>query len=273
MAKYDLFFPLRGTVGNVTFKKNGVAAAKCKKRKMVRTPASMRNSLCWTNVMAIYSVLADELMQCVEGCPNKGAASNFYAKYNKKRDTMWLTKEDKYNRVSIVAEHKVSEGTLPTIAQWLDGNDCVETGIVLANDVDSSTTVGSLADDIVQNNGSFVQGDTIKILFLKQIFVLDGTIPQARMEVCNLLLDKSDASLLPVVVGGNKLIRRNGHLALMDPLVRCAVAFIHLRKAQQGWQSSTQDFLCVNDIRLLYNTEDAFENAVRSRGGFGDSEV
>lgn len=262
---------MSGSIGEYTFKKNNVVSQRIRYRKPTRTQRTMAATLPLTNVMALYSVMKEQLMQCIEDCPNLGAASNFYMRHNVKRDTVWLTKSDKKSRASIVCEHRISEGTLPSLPQHLTDEAMLVTGIRLAADIDDQTTVGMLSRDMLAGNTCFRAGDNLKAIVLEQGVCSVTGVPQAYMYVADLILDAEDGRLVSELTRGHSWCRHEGCLALSAPLQGRAAAFVHRRpKPREGWQVSPQDLCCVNDLRNAYNTQEAYLAAVKSRGGFTD---
>lgn len=257
-----------GTVGGVTVCKNGTIRENAKHRTPSRTRKAMRSKCLMKSLMAVYSVISDELVGTHQGCANGRDVVNRFVANNRQRTPVWIPRPLDVAGASLVVDYVVSHGTLYRIEQHLAEGNLVCTDIALAEEITPATTVGSLAADILSHNPHFEEGDVLKLFHVQQRVVLNPPLPQVLCCVQNLRLDSADSTLLSDVLGGCSWCRHEGFLALAEPLSDAAAAFIHVRVGRGGrLLSSTQELLCVNPVAEPFTTEEAFDAAYRSFGG------
>lgn len=268
MAKNLSNIILSGSVGELTFTKNGDVRERVRTRKRSVTPKAIRSKITMSSMMAVFSLIKDELLATHEDCPNKGVASNLFVKYNWERTHTWVPKPLADGGACLVIDYQVSHGSLYRIEQQLDGEGRLSTDIRLTADITAATTVGQFAKDLLDNNPHFGKGDVLKLLYLKQIVDGNPPLPRIQYQVDNVCLNPKDDTLLAQVVRSHPWCRRDGCLSLTEPLEAAGAAFIHISQAPGGRRlASTQDLRCRNPLAAPYLTEEAFREAFRSYGG------
>lgn len=265
MGKIAGIVPFTGTVGGMTVCKDGTVKENVKHRRPSLTRKAMRSKMLTKSLMAAFKMLRPELVGTHQGCTNGRDVVNLFSANNRHRTPVWIPKSLEKAGASFVVDYVVSHGTLYRIEQQLTEHQHLCTDIVLAEEITPATTVGALAADILGHNPHFEKGDVLKLFHVQQRMVLDPPVPQVRCSVQNLRLDCSDTALLSDVLGSRTWCRREGFLALSEPLADAAAAFIHVRVGSGGrLLASTQELLCANPIAAPYTTEEAFDAAYRS---------
>ncbi|MCQ2273928.1 MAG: hypothetical protein MJZ86_03940 [Bacteroidales bacterium] len=262
MALVDCDIPMRGSVGQMTFKHYAdkvVVCQKIGKRTKSLSEAQARDNYRMRNAMAMFGQLKEGLLEHLEGCPDLRRASNWYVRYNKYRNESYLTKQEVKWKACVVEGHQVSHGTLAEIDQHLTPDGRLFTDIRIDGEIDAQTTVGELSADILAHNPAFALGDRLDLVYLHQQIDADE-MPRAQYRETQMTLNRHDARLLGTLTADIPWVRHEvggqGVLALARPLGRDASCFVQVRHSRSGrHQVSSQRMLCENDLVEHYRWE------------------
>lgn len=118
---------------------------------------------------------------------------NAFVKANIKGNVAYLTKEQAEAGCSVVAPVIVAKGSLNPIHTRYDGNsELWITGLVVGDAQYSPTTLGKLAQDIIDNNDGIQNGDQLSLI---KILQYNGdTEPTCRVVAHEWTLDTSDTT-------------------------------------------------------------------------------
>lgn len=162
-----------------------------------RTPQQMQQRVKWSNLVTFYRANKSWMSKAFE---NKKATQSDYNKFmslNVAFSDIYLTKQEAASNACLVYRYKVSDGSLPAIEVYENGNDWV-TDLYLGTDlqISESTTLGAFATAVLSNNASLQQGDQLSFIRFTQNSNNDTGVPYIQVRKYELLLVPTSTALL-----------------------------------------------------------------------------
>lgn len=276
MAKLNAIIPMSGSIDNVTLRKQKdgsvVASLKISKRRPTRTKGTMRAQLPMGNLNAMARELTDKESweNLMEGCETKRKARGRFIGLNMKRGMVYFTKEQQKNAFCILCSHQISHGSLRSIGQNFLSDNRMTTDIRLTKDIAPQLTQGDFSADLLACNPEFKDGDTLTLYTFQQIGDDEHGF-HVHMDMYPICLNRLSDVPLSKLVNDGLLCRHEGFLTLAAPLSGTGACFVRRSRDGRGKKLvSSQILLCVNPLAEEFSTNEAFEAAVASRGGYTD---
>lgn len=266
---------LKGSVGSLTFKQNGgqtVVSEKITKTTDAKTELQQKQRLKWANIIREYQVLQPYMKLAFGGTRNGRNDYNKFMSTNLSMAPVYLTKAEVNAGMCIVAPYEITHGTVRSIAVSGKGKKAV-TDIRLGNlNITETTTVAEFSNAVVQNNKLYNYGDQITYFLVHQVVNEVTNIPMAEVDACCIVLDKSSEAKLLSLVDARGFSVQEEHLAAQTDydFGDHGMVWIHSRKRSGKTLISTQCLICENNLLAVYQSEDAYQNAVDSYGGVSD---
>lgn len=270
----NLFGMLRGSVGDVTFLvRDGkqVVTRRVRQMKNPRTGAQMAQRIKFTNVLALYRLLRDDLRTCFEplGDARRTSLATVYSRFmsvNLLSSPVFLTRELAQRGGCVATPCRVSDGSLPAI-DVIDDAMGARTDIRLGGiELTAETTVAGFTKAVIGLNPLYEEGDTIAYMHLWQTLPGDTGVPHVVPFFCSVRLDAADMRPLRRLVPALGFSSREGCLGQEGAVDSCAFAWIHTRPGCKGVLASTQQLVAHNRLFEQYGSAQAEREALRSYG-------
>lgn len=220
----------------------------------------MAKRMTWGNLIALYRVMKYDLREGWQNIPSHCSLFNEYIRVNAKARPYALTKSDFKAGATIVVPYQITSGTLPAITA-ADGVSDISLGIF---NPASTSTVGQLADAVVDNNPDFEYGDKLIFFVFKQ-YTKKG-IPSVDFSHEEVILAKDSIQTLDNLIfsGFNNV---NGFLGMTSVPIG-GYCFIHTRQdKEKGLLVSPQTIICNNESYIRkYTSVEACIAAAESYG-------
>lgn len=172
----------------------------------------------------------------------------------------------------IVAPYEITHGTIKSIAVSGKGKTAVTDINLGALNITETTTVAEFSNAVVLNNKLYNYGDQITYFLVYQVVNEVTNIPMAEVDACCIVLDKSSEAKLLSLVDARGFSVQEGLLAAQanNDFGNHGMVWIHSRKQNGKTLISTQCLICENNLLEVYQSEDAYQDAVESYGGVSD---
>lgn len=269
---------MKGSAGNLTFRTlNGgrtVVSEKITTVNNSRTDAQQRQRMKWVNIIRVYSGLTPLLNKAFEKKQAGQSDYNVFVMLNTSGVPVYLTKTEADNGTCIAAPYQITRGTLPSIEVTGEGADSV-TNIRLGSlSITANTTVAEFSQAVVNNNPGYNYGEQISFFdILQDVNLLTG-IPYCRFGATEVTLNRtSEVKLWDLVnsVGFASVSGSSGNVLGHGKDEGDGVfAWVHSSYQSGATHVSTQYLIINNSMLEEYTTEEAFNNAANSYGGFID---
>jgi hypothetical protein len=235
-----------------------------------KTMLQMYRRTCWANIVNIWQTMLGNDKPSFE---NKGARVSDYNKFigvNVGGPRVYLTKSEATQGGSVVAAYRMTEGSLPAIDVLQSAGQFVTNVSVGETAVSNSTTVGTLADAIVENNDDWRYGDKISAFVFEQSVDSVTGVPHVVCRSYKITLISEDERTLGTVLGGNleAFTVTGGKLGMQGP-INGGVVWVHSRIDSSIGKTlvSTQYINVTNNILSSYTSASKRESAIISYGG------
>ena len=263
---------LNGSAGNLTFKQLGgktVVSEKISSTTNSKTVAQQKQRMKWANIVKTYKVLRPYMKLAFGGSTN---GRNDYAKFvsaNLSLAPVYLTKQEVTAGACVVAPYVVTQGALRSINVAGKGNKAVTNIALGALTISADTTVSQFSNAVVENNRDFHYGDQITYFLLTQSINPVTNMPVADIDVCAIVLDKSNTATLLSLVDDRGFAVQSGCLAAKAgyDFGDHGMAWVHSRKQVSKTSVSTQFLICDNALLSEYQSDAAYDTAATSYGG------
>lgn len=216
-----------------------------------RTRPQMERRVRWANLVNFYKAISFWQPKAYETKAKGQTDYNIFMSLNINGSVVGLTKEMALNGCSVVEGYNVSRGSLPSLQAV--GN-IVQNGwawnIALTITIGSSTTVGQLSADIIDNNPDFRQGDNLAFIIFKNTQATN-TFPYASCVYSELTLDRNSTVLLQSVNLMDRLVKSSqntlGATFGASGSKEAGGVLIHTRKVEGSLQVSSQKILTTTE--------------------------
>lgn len=225
-----------------------------------RTYAQMIRRIRWGNIVNIFKSIKSWQKKAYDSKLAGQTDYNWFMKLNVNKAIVGTSKEMNEAGCAIVEGYQVSVGSLPPINNSVAGSGTnYVTDIVLTNAITSSTTVGQLATDILNNNPQFEEGDNIAFVFFRNWLTSRTEWPYAASVYTEITLDKASTKLVSAIVNlGSRLSKSTGNFlqasytttGLYDVTHEVGFVAIHTRKTASMLAVSSQDII-ISDNSLI----------------------
>ena len=263
---------LNGSVGNLTFRQNGgqtIVSEKITQTTNAKTELQQKQRLKWANIIREYQVLQPYMKLAFGGTRNGRNDYNKFMSTNLSMAPVYLTKAGANAGMCIVAPYEITHGTVRSIAVSGKGNKAV-TDIRLGTlNITETTTVAEFSNAVVQNNKQFYYGDQITYFLVHQVVNEVTNIPMAEVDACCIVLNKSSEAKLLSLVDVRGFSVQEKHLAAQadNDFGNHGMVWIHSRKQSAKTLVSTQNLICENSLLTVYQSKEAYTDAILSYGG------
>lgn len=263
---------LNGSVGNLTFRQNGgqtIVSEKITQTTNAKTELQQKQRLKWANIIREYQVLQPYMKLAFGGTRNGRNDYNKFMSTNLSMTPVYLTKAEVNAGMCIVAPYEITHGTIRSIAVSGKGKKAV-TDIRLGTlNITETTTVAEFSNAVVLNNKLYNYGDQITYFLVHQVVNEVTNIPMAEVDACCIVLDKSSEAKLLSLVDVRGFSVQEKHLAAQadNDFGNHGMVWIHSRKQSAKTLVSTQNLICENSLLTVYQSKEAYTDAILSYGG------
>ena len=263
---------LNGSAGNLTFRQNGgqtVVSEKITQTTNAKTELQQKQRLKWANIIREYQVLQPYMKLAFGGTRNGRNDYNKFMSTNLSMAPVYLTKAGANAGMCIVAPYEITHGTIRSIAVSGKGKKAV-TDIRLGTlNITETTTVAEFSNAVVLNNKLYNYGDQITYFLVHQVVNEVTNIPMAEVDACCIVLDKSSEAKLLSLVDVRGFSVQEKHLAAQadNDFGNHGMVWIHSRKQSAKTLVSTQNLICENSLLTVYQSKEAYTDAILSYGG------
>ena len=216
-----------------------------------RTQPQMERRVRWANLVNFYKAMSFWQPKAYETKAKGQTDYNVFMSLNINSSVVGLTKEMALNGCSVVENYNVSRGSLPSLQAV--GN-VVQNGwawdIILSITIGSTTTVGQLSADIIDNNPDFRQGDNLAFIIFKNTKATND-FPYVSCIYSELTLNRNSAVLLQSINLMDRLVKSSqntlGATFGASGSKEAGGVLIHTRKVEGSLQVSSQKILTTNE--------------------------
>lgn len=236
-----------------------------------RTQPQMERRVRWANLVNFYKAISFWQPKAYETKAKGQTDYNIFMSLNINGSVVGLTKEMALNGCSVVEGYNVSRGSLPSLQAV--GN-VVQNGwawdIILSITIGSSTTVGQLSADIIDNNPDFRQGDNLAFIIFKNTKATNS-FPYVSCIYSELTLDRNSDKLLQSVNLMDRLVKSSqntlGATFGASGSKEAGGVLIHTRKVEGSLQVSSQKILTTTEnIIDDYSSSQWIDECIASYG-------
>lgn len=218
------------------------------------------------NICNCYRMLKPFLQKCFQKADKNVSIYNLFFQMASLSVAVYLDKDKARGGAAVAAPYGISNGSVPTINYQLNSNGILETDIELGGlTISDSTTVGELAEAIVENNdGLFAYGDYISFIALLQ----KGTaaFPTVTAKGMNVQLVKGSTEVLSEKFSLMGFATQGTHLGMAAAPEAGCFGWVHSRD-NGGVLVSTQKLYNCNEEFLAQFIGDAAYEAARDSYG------
>lgn len=266
---------LNGSAGNLTFRQNGgqtIVSEKITQTTNAKTELQQKHRMKWANIIREYQVLQPYMKLAFGGIRNGRNDYNKFMSTNLSMTPVYLTKAEVNAGMCIVAPYEITHGTIKSIAVSGKGKKAVTDIRLGALNITETTTVAEFSNAVVLINKLYNYGDQITYFLVYQVVNEVTNIPMAEVDACCIVLDKSSEAKLLSLVDARGFSVQEGFLAAQanNDFGNHGMVWIHSRKQNGKTLISTQCLICENNLLEVYQSEDAYQDAVESYGGVSD---
>lgn len=216
-----------------------------------RTQPQMERRVRWANLVNFYKAMSFWQPKAYETKAKGQTDYNVFMSLNINGSVVGLTRDMALNGCSVVENYNVSRGSLPSLQAV--GN-VVQNGwawdIILSITIGSSTTVGQLSADIIDNNPDFRQGDNLAFIIFKNTKATND-FPYVSCIYSELTLDRNSDKLLQSINLMDRLVKSSqntlGATFGASGSKEAGGVLIHTRKVEGSLQVSSQKILTTNE--------------------------
>ena len=279
---------LRGTAGEWNYYRRGnVTYARQKAVRngnAKRTVAAMTQRSKFGNPLNFWRASHGSMKHLFETRKEGQSAYNAFMSMGMKTTEVYLPKEVAQLGGCVVDNYVISMGTLvPPIAARLEGGKVVTDLKLGSLTIDADTTVGDFSKAILaNNNGRLLEGslkkypiyrpmDEIQLYLCEQKLNAVTLLPSVSVEAFTLVLDKGDDRKLWSVVPEECFASVGGCLGAKES-IDGGMAYVHVRKSDEGTLVSTQQLVGISSQFSLYSSAEALRESILSYGGVSADE-
>lgn len=216
-----------------------------------RTQPQMERRVRWANLVNFYKAMSFWQPKAYETKAKGQTDYNVFMSLNINGSVVGLTRDMALNGCSVVENYNVSRGSLPSLQAV--GN-VVQNGwawdIALTITIGSTTTVGQLSADIIDNNPDFRQGDNLAFIIFKNTKATNN-FPYVSCIYSELTLDRNSDKLLQSINLMDRLVKSSqntlGATFGASGSKEAGGVLIHTRKVEGSLQVSSQKILTTNE--------------------------
>lgn len=162
-----------------------------------RTERQMAQRVRWANLVNFYRANRNWMQRAFENKPENNTDYNRFMSLNGGNSTIYLTKQEANAGACVVANYRVTDGTLNAIEVSASGGNWVTniwTGTLAA--LTSSTTVGQFAQALLSSNAGLRVGDQLSFIRLSQQTNTTTGYPFVIVRAYEVLLNPSSSEPL-----------------------------------------------------------------------------
>lgn len=262
---------MKGSVGDWTYvRKSGrtIASEKATEVAQPRTPAQMARRVCWRNIQNMWAAHKGQNHPSFEVKARYWSDANAFMSANIDGPRVYLTKSEAAQMGCVVAAYRVTYGSLPSIDVLQSAGQFVSNIGVGETALSGLTTVGTLADAIVEANPGFSYGDQLSAFVYEQSVDSLTGVPHVAVRAYEITLISEDERTLNTVLGGNleAFTVTGGKIGMQGP-INGGVVWIHSRIENGKTRVSTQYVNVTNNILSAYTSASKRSAAIASYGG------
>lgn len=162
-----------------------------------RTDAQMTQRVKWANLVAFYRANKTWMRKAFEGKKPTQSDYNKFMSLNVAYSNIYLTKQEAAVGSCVVGPYKITEGSLPSIEVYADGEDWV-TNLFLPVDfsINVSTTVAAFSAALEDNNAGLREGDQLSFIRITQQTNNQSGTPYILVRAYEVVLSRTNNELL-----------------------------------------------------------------------------
>lgn len=241
----------------------------------IRTPEQARYRLRMFNAVQMWRVMGPTLKELYPLRDPTQTAYNVFMQLNMPLSVVYLTKREKFMQACVLFNAAISQGQLnPRIGLvWKQGvalSD-IELGDLV---IDTQTTVGQLSESILTHNNlsdespRFRKGDTLRVMRAEQRRDETTGMPVVAYYTRDVTLLPGNSTRLCTLVEPRDMLLYQGRVAARVEEGNMLAYILLRRNASSGTLDvSSQTLVGRNPMLSQYNSEEAFQEALRSYGG------
>lgn len=263
----------KGSMGMITYSTQGGATIGKQKVFNPANPKTLRQMVrrtCWANIVNIWQTMTGNDKPSFESKAARVSDYNRFIGVNAGGPRVYLTKSEATQGGSVIAGYVMTEGSLPAIDVLQTAGQFVTDVNVGETSVSNLTTVGTLADAIVESNEGWRYGDKISAFVFEQSVDSVTGVPHVVCRCYNITLISEDERTLATVLGDNleAFTVTGGKLGMQGP-INGGVAWVHSRIDGNTGKTlvSSQSVNVTNNILSAYTSTSKREAAIISYGG------
>lgn len=263
----------KGSMGMITYTTRGGATIG---KQKVFNPANPKTMLqmyrrtCWANIVNIWQTMLGNDKPSFESKGPRVSDYNRFIGVNAGGPRVYLTKSEAAQGGSVIAGYIMTEGSLPAIDVLQTAGQFATNVAVGETAISGLTTVGTLADAIVEENEDWRYGDKISAFVFAQTVDSITGVPHVTTRCYNITLLSEDERTLNVVLGNNleAFTVTGGKIGMNGP-INGGVVWVHSRIDANSGKTlvSSQIINVTNNILSQYTSASRREAAVISYGG------
>ncbi len=238
-----------------------------------RTEGQMTQRIKLANLVNFYRTSRGWMQRAFEVKPNNNSDYNRFVSLNLTNNRIYLTKQEANAGACIVDAYRVTEGTLPSVEVYEDGQDWVTN--LYAGDlaaIDANTTVSAFATALLAANAGLRAGDQISFIRLSQQVNPTTGVPYMIVRAYEVLMDISNqqplANYLPLSYFGIGQIDSQNTVKVINSGNAGGFVLILSRTMGSTIAVSSQDVVVANNAALInsHSSEAAKQTAIDSYG-------
>lgn len=231
-----------------------------------RAQGAQRSSL--SNIIRVYQSASGFFKSAFENKPSNQSDYNALLSRNLKNEPkIYLPKTMADNNGGVVAPYIISDGSLQAIIVTGIGV-AARTNIAVGDTfvLDDTTTIGALAQAVLENNTFIEAGDQLSYLSLEQYS--SSGFPRLRSRKYELRLDVQSEELVRTYMPSFALTVNGGFLGHGEYVYSGAFAWVISRRTASGLKVSRQQLIVTSDE--LYQSYTGTNAATRAASSYGD---
>ena len=269
---------MSGKVGQFVYRrtKKGTVVAQAPRKFAVprRSEKQMYLRCQIANMTANYHLFDERLELGFEGKTTGQCEYNMYLKANYGKNPVFITSGMRSEGACVLAPYIFTQGSLPVIGYNLNGGGVLVSNLALgALTINAETTVGDLAQAVINNNIGWQDQDQITFFYAVQLADASG-MPRATMNSWKVVLDLYNETPLNSVATSLGFTTVNGYLGMSTALANAGAAWVHSRNCGEGIiKVGSQKLFVVSSILSAFQSANAMQAAADSYGGFNKKAV
>ena len=184
--------------GFVLYSRKGETIARMRATQVSnpRTPVQMQQRVLLSNLVGFYRANSGWMKDAFESKRKHESDYNAFVSANLANSQVALAKSDVDAGAAVVAQYKVTQGSLGVIEMQLNGTDLTSNLAVGSLTIDESTTIGALSQALISNNNGIVEGMQLSVIINLQLAAAGSGVPYINVREHELIINSQSAELV-----------------------------------------------------------------------------